>query len=112
MSGITHNELPKAVETLLEEVREVKQMVVRINGTSPSLPIDIDRAAEILGKSAKTIYHLAQNNRIPHYRQGRTLYFFEDELAEWVKSGKVKTLDEIRQEAEKMLYKGTRYRVR
>ena len=51
---------------------------------------------------------LACRGEIPNYKQGRTVYFFEDELLEWIASGKVKTNEELRKEAERALYKGTR----
>ena len=60
------------------------------------------------GKAKQTVYALACRGEIPNYKQGRTVYFFEDELLEWIASGKVKTNEELRKEAERALYKGTR----
>lgn len=55
-----------------------------------------------------TVYALVCRGEIPNYKQGRTVYSFEDELLEWIASGKVKTNEELRKEAERALYKGTR----
>ena len=71
-------------------------------------PILIDDACRLLGKAKQTVYALACRGEIPNYKQGRTVYFFEDELLEWIASGKVKTNEELRKEAERALYKGTR----
>ena len=71
-------------------------------------PILIDDACRLLGKAKHTVYALACRGEIPNYKQGRTVYFFEDELLEWIASGKVKTNEELRKEAERALYKGTR----
>ena len=65
-------------------------------------PILIDDACRLLGKAKQTVYALACRG------EGRTVYFFEDELLEWIASGKVKTNEELRKEAERALYKGTR----
>jgi len=37
---------------------------------------------------------------LPCYKNGKKLYFFEDELLEWISNGKKKTLQEIKSEAE------------
>ena len=71
-------------------------------------PILIDDACRLLGKAKQTVYALACRGEIPNYKQGRTVYIFEDELLEWIASGKVKTNEELRKEAERALYKGTR----
>ena len=70
-------------------------------------PILIDDACRLLGKAKQTVYALACRGEIPNYKQGRTVYFFEDELLEWIASGKVKTNEELRKEAERALYKGS-----
>ena len=49
-------------------------------------PILIDDACRLLGKAKQTVYALACRGEIPNYKQGRTVYFFEDELLEWAKS--------------------------
>lgn len=48
--------------------------------------IDINAACEILDRSAAAIYQLASNCRIPHYKEGRKIYFFNDELQKWMKA--------------------------
>ncbi|GHV23782.1 hypothetical protein FACS1894174_09890 [Bacteroidia bacterium] len=37
---------------------------------------------------------------LPCYKNGKKLYFFEDELLEWISKGKKKTLLEIESEVE------------
>jgi hypothetical protein len=36
---------------------------------------------------------------LPCYKNGKKLYFFEDELLEWITNGKKKTMQEIESEA-------------
>lgn len=73
-------------------------------------PILIDEACKILGKAKPTVYTLSRLGEIPSCRQGRKVYFYEDELLEYINSGKVTTAREIRETAEQALYKGTRRR--
>jgi hypothetical protein len=41
---------------------------------------------------------------IPCYKNGKKLYFFEDELMQWISNGRKKTIDEIKAEIESELY--------
>ena len=45
---------------------------------------------------------------IPCYKNGKKLYFFEDELLDWISKGKKKTLQEIQSEAEADFRKNSR----
>jgi excisionase family DNA binding protein len=47
--------------------------------------IDINVAGEIVNRSAAAIYQLIKTGNIPYYKDGRKVYFFTDELREWVK---------------------------
>lgn len=58
-------------------------------------PIGIEDAAMFLGRSKPTIYKDVQNGAIPYYKKSGKLYFFKSELAEWVKSGKILSKNEL-----------------
>ncbi len=47
-------------------------------------PILIDEACKILGKAKPTVYTLSRLGVIPSCRQGRKVYFYEDELLEYI----------------------------
>jgi hypothetical protein len=47
-----------------------------------------------------TIYALVRNRQLPCYKNGKKLYFFEDELLHWISKDKKKTLLEINAEVE------------
>jgi predicted DNA-binding transcriptional regulator AlpA len=53
---------------------------------NPQLPIDIGQAALITKKSKYTIYGLVNQNRIPFHKRAGRLYFFENELINWIRS--------------------------
>lgn len=100
---ITFENLPKAVARLANEIAEIKSLVEK--GQTPvvsqkRMPIGIDEACEIIGKAKPTIYALVRKRLLPCYKNGKKLYFFEDELLEWIAKGKKKTMQEIESEVE------------
>ncbi len=48
--------------------------------------VEIDEACKITRKAKPTIYTLARNGLIPAYKRGKKLYFYEDELLQWIES--------------------------
>ena len=100
---ISFETLPKAVAHLVSELAEVKSLVEK--GQTPILtqkrvPIGIDEACQIIGKAKPTVYALVRKRLLPCYKNGKKLYFFEDELLKWIALGKKKTLLEIESEVE------------
>lgn len=110
---ISFENLPKAVVHLVSEVAEIKTLVEK--GQTPSVPqkrvpIGIEEACRIIGKAKPTVYTLVRKRLLPCYKNGKKLYFFEDELLEWISKGKKKTLLEIESEVEagyKKRFRGT-----
>lgn len=68
-------------------------------------PIDINAAAKILNKAVSTIYVYTHRQKIPFYKQGNSLYFYESELLQWLAAGRVKTCFEVEQEAANFISK-------
>ena len=50
--------------------------------------IEINEAYKITRKAKPTIYTLARKGLIPAYKRGKKLYFYEDELLQWIESGR------------------------
>jgi len=68
---------------------------------SSRFPIGIDRVCELTGLAKPTIYGLVSAQKIPHAKPGgKKLYFFEEEIIDWIRQGKRKTLSEIEADAE------------
>lgn len=59
-----------------------------------------DFASKITGKAVPTIYDLVHKRKIPHSKRGGDLYFSRNELLQWLKDGKRKTVSEIQADAE------------
>jgi excisionase family DNA binding protein len=96
--------LPQAFSQLMTEVSEMKNLLLeavkKTVETKKKKPIGINEACDLVNLAKPTVYALCQNRTIPCYRTtGGKLQFFEDELIEWVKTGRRKTQYEIRNEA-------------
>ncbi len=62
-------------------------------------PVLFPRMLEVTGLKERTARAKIAASEIPYYQRGGKLYFFESELIEWVRTGKVKTQKEISEEA-------------
>lgn len=60
----------------------------------------IDLACEITGLARQTIYGLVAQSKIPHMKRGKLLYFSKQELTDWIKQGRRKTVADIQTEAQ------------
>ena len=87
---ITFDKLPQAVGYLTEQVERIHKIVAALQ---PQTAIDkhriveIDEACQITRKAKPTIYTLARKGLIPAYKRGKKLYFYEDELMQWINDG-------------------------
>jgi len=99
---ITFDKLPEAVAYLIKEITEIKEMVVCNQNQNPlpvkRIPIGIDDACRIISKAKPTVYALVRKRLLPCYKNGKKLYFFEDELLEWIEKGRKKTIHELARE--------------
>ena len=87
---ITFDKLPQAVAYLTEQMEQIRQMVAALQPQTSSDKhrfIEIDEACKITRKAKPTIYTLARKGLIPAYKRGKKLYFYEDELLQWIESG-------------------------
>lgn len=105
VNEISFENLPKAIAHLASEIAEIKSMVQNAQipeSKEKRIPIGIEEVSRIIGKAKPTIYTLVRQRKIPCYKNGKKLYFFEEELLEWISKGKKKTIQEI--EAEVLKY--------
>lgn len=102
-------ELSELLNSMREIVREEIAASAAIN-MSEHLPkvdrlLTISEAAKLLSLSVATLYGLVHSAKIPVSKQGKRLYFSEQELFFWVKTGRKKTITEIDADANKYLQK-------
>jgi excisionase family DNA binding protein len=63
----------------------------------------IDLAQQITGLAKPTVYGLVAQSKIPHMKRGKLLYFSKQELTDWIKQGRRKTVADIEAEANSYL---------
>ena len=75
------------------------------NNSSSSDLLKTKEAADFLGYKVSTIYRKVSNGELPYMKVEGTnrLRFSKEALIDWIKRGKRKTIDEIKQEAEDYL---------
>ena len=74
---ITFDKLPQAITYLIEQVAELKQMVLKLQPTQSEkhVLIEIDNASRIIKKAKSTIYTLVRKGLLPYYKKGRNSTF-------------------------------------
>lgn len=61
--------------------------------------LGMQEASNYLKLSKGTLYRLTMDRQIPHYKMGKRNYFRKEELDKWINRGKVKTQEDIENEA-------------
>lgn len=108
---LTFDKLSEAVAYLIEAVAEIKSLVKnKTELPEKRIPIGIEDACRIIQKAKPTIYALVRKGLLPSYKRGKKLFFFEEELLEWIAKGKKKTILDIRAEMEADLYSKSKRR--
>jgi len=72
-----------------------KNPIPEPNAVQPDEVGGLSLAREISGYKDGTIYHLAAQKAMPHFKKRGKLRFRRSELEAWIESGKVKTVDEL-----------------
>lgn len=78
------------IETLVENLESEK--------LSEDNLLTVDQTSKLVKLSVSTIYSKVSRKEIPAFKIGKRLYFSKDEIIAWIKSGKIKTIAEIRNE--------------
>jgi excisionase family DNA binding protein len=106
MQAVTITQItPPELETLIEN--SLKKILTSQKPEQPQPETDqlltIQQVAELLSLSVPTIYGLVSRSEIPCMKKGKRLYFSKQELTDWIKTGRKKTLAEIDSEADAYL---------
>ena len=93
---ISLEELEKAITNCVQTC--LKNHLIK---TAPERekPLSVPEAAEFLNISVNSIYKLTRTKTIPHMKKGKSIYFLKEELIDWLKQGRKRTVDEIAAEA-------------
>lgn len=97
----------ESIESLLRHGEVIEQAV------ATKELLSVDELSDYLSISKSFIYKMTSNREIPHYKPGgKFVYFKKSEIIEWVSKSRIKTEDEIEQEAENHLRKISRSKLR
>lgn len=109
---ITFETLPQAVTFLIAEVEKLRNLLEQSHHpvTTKRLPINIDDACKLVMKAKPTIYALVRQGLIPCYKSGQKLYFYEDELLEWIASGRKKNIAATKAQIEADMQRTVRHK--
>lgn len=98
MENLTFNELPQAITQLYEKLEQIERLLLNQHKQSDNQSgqlLTVQQAADLLNLSVPTIYGLVSRMEIPVSKKGKRLYFSKEELADWVKTGRRRTIAEI-----------------
>ncbi|MEW6469663.1 MAG: helix-turn-helix domain-containing protein [Bacteroidota bacterium] len=88
-------QLKKLLQSELEQLKKLLQMAV----LSQKETLTFSETAIYTGLSESHLYRLTSKKIIPHYKQGKPLYFKRTEVDAWLTAHPVKTRPEIEREA-------------
>jgi hypothetical protein len=94
-------------ELILERLDRIENAIHNLNYIN-----DIPEINQIMNVSEVAayikVYGMTHFNTIPHYKNGKRLYFKKSEIDEWIFSKRIKTRDDIENEAMEYLRKNPR----
>jgi len=87
---ITYNDVPSEIEKINKKLSRIESFLLSDSDhqKKPLTPLRPEGAAKFCDLSKASIYRLVSAREIPFHKQGAKLYFFEEELLEWIKSGR------------------------
>lgn len=97
MDKITFDNLPQAVELLLEKMQKIEQLLAvrSIDQSTDQELMGVKEAAAFLELSVATVYSKVCRGEIPAYKPGRKLYFDKAMLIANIKSARKKSHKEV-----------------
>ena len=101
--GIHAEELVSSIQSVFRELSDIKKSLSQ----NESGPIGVKSAAQHLEVSQQKIYFEVEEGNIPHYqdRPGSKIYFFREELDQWVKEKKRISKKEILDQADNLKFR-------
>lgn len=101
---VTHDNLPSVVSKLFKKVSNIENMLLMQSEKSETQKNDlipINEACEMLNLSKATIYSKCSRREIPYHKPKGTkkLFFSRSELLGYLSNGRIKTVDEVYQDA-------------
>lgn len=106
---LTHNDLPKAMQELLQLSKEMNQRLQALEHFKPEEELlSIEEASEFLKKTKQTLYRYSCKGTIPACRRGGRLYFEKKDLLTWIRDGKKPTESSILEETDRFIIQSSK----
>lgn len=101
---ITFEQLPDAVSKLVDKVSNIESLLsnyqCKVKSDDADQLLTVNQTAELLSLAVPTIYGLVQRSKIPVCKKGKRLYFSKQELTDWIRTGRKKTISEVEAETD------------
>ena len=105
MENLTFNDLPLMVGRLYRKVYNLEKLLLEISGmkkTESFSQLDtVDQAAEFLNLAKSTVYSMVSRGELPYMKRSKRLYFSREDLIAYIRDGRKKTNEEIKNDASK-----------
>ena len=99
--------LREMLEPIIDDciTRALNKYINELRFDAPTIDnvFGVIEVASYLKMSKSAIYKLTMDRQLPHYKLGKILYFRKEEIDAWINKGKVKTQQEISEEADSYL---------
>jgi excisionase family DNA binding protein len=103
MKPFTFDQIPIMMNKLHDKLERLEKLILRISITEENENelLNVEQASKLLNLSVATIYSKVCRKEIPVNKKGKRIYFYRHELMKWIKSGRVKTYKEMKNDIEK-----------
>lgn len=112
----TQLSVPEIRQMLRQELErffsENEKRTVQNVDAAPRQFLSIDEACSLLHLAKPTIYGLVSAGKIPYMKQGKKLYFSQQELTEWIKAGHSSGAEELTATIDQAIVNGKKNRGR
>jgi len=99
-------------EIILERLDRIEKAIENLSTNGPLVnandPMDIKALSAYLKTSPSAIYKFTSEGSIPHYKNGKRLYFKKEEINDWIFTTKVNTTYDIDKAADEYIRKHPR----
>ena len=103
MKPFTFDQIPLMMNKIHDKLEYLEKLIERISVTGENKDelLNVEEASKLLNLSIPTIYSKVCKKEIPVNKKGKRIYFYRHELMNWIKSGRVKTYTEMKNDIEK-----------
>lgn len=103
MKPFTFDQIPIMMNKLHDKLEHLEKLILKISIAEENKDelLNVAEASKLLDLSVATIYSKICRKEIPFNKKGKRIYFYKHELMKWIKSGRVKTYTEMKNDIEK-----------